>query len=171
MQIQSNKLVTVNYTLTDDDGTVLETTEGKQPLTYLHGLGSLLPSLENALDGADEGQHLTLSIPPEQAFGPVDDNLIQQVPREAFQDVDEIQPDMQFEAHTSQGSRVVTVVDVDDQTVTVDANHPLAGVTLNFDVKVEEVRDPTEQELAELAGSNPLDAAEGEPHDEQGSDR
>ena len=168
MQIQQQKLVTVNYTLTDDDGSVLETTEGKHPLTYLHGLGTLLPSLEQALDGRSEGEQFTLSIPPERAFGEVDENLVQQVPRDAFQGVEDIQPDMQFEAQTSQGSRVVTVVDVDDENVTVDANHPLAGVTLNFDLKVEEVRDPTDEELAEMASANPADAAGDDQPDEQG---
>ena len=149
MQISKNKVATIDYTLTNPDGQVLDTSKGAQPLTYLHGVGGIIPGLENALEGKAKGEQVVVTIPPEQAYGTRNDQLIQEVPRKAFQGVQNIQPGMQFRAQGPQGQmQVVTVVGVQDETVRVDANHPLAGVTLNFDVNVVDVRDATQDELA-----------------------
>jgi FKBP-type peptidyl-prolyl cis-trans isomerase SlyD len=148
MQIDKNKVVSINYTLTDDKGKVLDSSEGKAPLTYLHGSGTIIPGLENALQNLAPGQALKISVPPEQGYGVRNEQLVQPIPREKFGTVTDIQPGMQFQAQSQAGTHVVTVVSSDPQTVTIDANHPLAGETLNFDVRVLEVRDATQDEIS-----------------------
>ena len=145
--IEKDKVVTINYKLTDDGGQVLDSSEGREPLTYLHG-GGLIPGMEQALEGRSTGEQFNVVIPPEQGYGQKDPNMVQAVPRTNFGNVPKIEPGMQFQARTPEGSRVVTVVDVAPDTVTVDANHPLAGVTLHFDVSVVGVRDASPEELA-----------------------
>lgn len=146
MQIEDNKVVLFNYTLTDAEGEVIDESKG-QPLPYLHGAGNIVPGLEKEMLGKDAGDAFSVVVQPEEGYGPVYPEMIQQVPREAFQGVDEIQPGMQFEASTDAGPRSVVVREVTDEAVTVDGNHPLAGQTLNFDIEVVEIRDATEQEL------------------------
>jgi FKBP-type peptidyl-prolyl cis-trans isomerase SlyD len=147
MQIGKNKVVSIDYTLTNDIGQVLDSSNGRAPLSYLHGNGSIIPGLEAALDGKSSGDALQVSIPPEQAYGVKDESLVKSLPKNLFRGADDIQVGMQFQAQTQGGPRVVTVVGVEEENVTVDANHPLAGQTLNFDVKVVEVRDATAEEL------------------------
>jgi FKBP-type peptidyl-prolyl cis-trans isomerase SlyD len=146
MAIEKDKVVSIDYTLTGNDGQVLDSSQGREPLAYLHGAGNIIPGLENALEGKSEGDQLNVQIPPDQAYGPRDERMVQPVPRTAFQGVADIQPGMQFQANTNAGTRLITVVGVEGDQVTIDANHPLAGATLNFDVKVVNVRDATEQE-------------------------
>jgi FKBP-type peptidyl-prolyl cis-trans isomerase SlyD len=140
MTIKENSAVSFHYTLTDDDGQQLDSSAGKEPLAYLHGAGNIIPGLENAL---------TVAVSAAEGYGEVQKELIQEVPRSAFQGVDTIEVGMQFEAQTGQGGNVpVTVTAVTEEVVTVDGNHPLAGKNLNFDVSIEDVRDATEEELA-----------------------
>jgi FKBP-type peptidyl-prolyl cis-trans isomerase SlyD len=148
MQIAKNTVATIDYTLTSPDGQVLDSSNGREPLSYLHGASNIIPGLESALEGKGEGDSLQVKVPPGQGYGERDDRMIQSVPRSNFQGVAEIKPGMQFQAQTTQGPRVVTVVKVDPDQVTVDANHPLAGVELNFDVKVVGVREATKEEIA-----------------------
>jgi FKBP-type peptidyl-prolyl cis-trans isomerase SlyD len=148
MTIGKDKVVTIDYTLTNQDGQVLDTSKGGQPLTYLHGNRNIIPGLESALDGKLKGDAVTVSLPPEQAYGQRNEGMVQAVPKRMFQGVENIQAGMQFQAQSPQGPRLVTVVGVEGDNVTVDANHPLAGVTLNFDVNVVEVRDATAEELS-----------------------
>jgi len=147
MQITDDKVVAFNYTLKNDEGQVLDTSDGKQPLAYLHGRKSIVPGLEAAMDGKESGESFNVAIEPEQAYGEHDPQMVQPVPRDRFQGVDEIQPGMQFQANTPAGPRTVTVTDVGEEEVTVDANHPLAGQTLHFDIDIVEVRDATAEEL------------------------
>jgi FKBP-type peptidyl-prolyl cis-trans isomerase SlyD len=147
MQIAKNTVATIDYTLTDPSGQVIDTSKGRQPLAYLHGASNIIPGLESALEGRGAGESLAVTVPPEQGYGPRDPNLVQPVPRSNFQGISEIKPGMQFQAQTPDGARVVTVVNVDPQNVTVDANHPLAGVELKFDVKVVDVRPATPEEV------------------------
>ena len=148
MTIQLHRAVGFQYLLTDDTGTELDRSSGRDPMTYIHGMGMIIPGLEQALEGQVVGASLNVSIAPEDGYGVVDLQMIEEVPRESFRDVDTIEVGMQFEAQTEKGDTVaVTVTAVSDDTVTVDGNHPLAGKTLNFDVSVEEVRDATEEEL------------------------
>lgn len=149
MNIQNNSAVSFHYKLTDDDGINIDSSEGKEPLGYLHGAGNIIPGLEKALEGKKVGDSLTVAVTAAEGYGEVQKELIQEVPREAFQGIDTIELGMQFEAQTGQGGTVpVTVVAVTDELVTVDGNHPLAGRNLNFDVTIEEVREASEEELA-----------------------
>ena len=148
MNVAKDKVVTIDYTLTGDGGDVLDSSQGGEPLTYLHGAGAMIPGLETALEGKSAGDAVKAVVPPDQAYGQKDPSLVQPVPRDRFSGVPDVRPGMQFTAEGKSGSRVVTVVSVDDRNVTVDANHPLAGQTLNFDVTVVDVRDATSEELS-----------------------
>lgn len=148
MTIAKDKVVSIEYTLTDDQNEVLDSSEGMGPLEYLHGHNNLIPGLERELEGKKAGDTLKASIAPADAYGEFQDALVVEVDRSQFPDDVEITVGMQFEAGSPEGSRVVTVTEISDAKVTVDANHPLAGETLNFDVKVISVRDATEDEKA-----------------------
>lgn len=148
MQIADNKVALIHYTLTNADGEVLDSSEGAEPLSYLHGHGNLIPGLEKQLLGKRQGDALDVSVVAEEAYGPVVDEMIQVVPKDAFDGVEEIQVGMRFEASTASGPVSVVVTAIDTENVTVDGNHPLAGQTLNFKVDVVEVREPSDDELA-----------------------
>ena len=148
MTIKENSAVSFHYTLTDDAGAQIDSSAGQDPLAYLHGAGNIIPGLEKALEGKAAGDQLKVSVSAEEGYGPVQPELIQDVPRSAFQGVESIEVGMQFEAQTGQGGAVpVTVTAVSGETVTVDGNHPLAGKSLHFDVTIEAVREATKEEL------------------------
>lgn len=148
MQISQHTVASIDYKLTDGDGQVLDTSEGREPLTYLHGAGNLIPGLESALEGSAPGENVSVTVDPSEGYGERDENLIQQVPKAAFEGVEQIEPGMRFQATDEHGQgRVVTVTGVQEEEVTVDANHPLAGVPLNFDVSVVEVREASPEEV------------------------
>jgi FKBP-type peptidyl-prolyl cis-trans isomerase SlyD len=144
MQISKNKVAAIHYTLRDNEGTIIDTSDGREPLYYLHGAGNLILGMEEGLEGKSTGEKFTLQIAPEKGYGELDPSMVQKVPRSAFGD-QEVKPGMKFQ--TNQGG-VVTVKEVGLDNVTVDANHPLAGVTLNFDVEIMEVRNATPEELS-----------------------
>jgi FKBP-type peptidyl-prolyl cis-trans isomerase SlyD len=148
MQIVKDTVVSFDYTLTDQDGKVLDTSEGAQPLSYLHGAGGIIPGLESQMEGKQTGDAFRATVPPEQAYGVRKDELVGAVQRKAFGGIKEIKPGMQFQANTEAGPRVVTVTKVEGEEITIDANHELAGKTLTFDVKVTDVRPATEDEKA-----------------------
>lgn len=148
MQVAKNSVVSIDYVLRDDEGEVLDSSEGREPLAYLHGVGQIIPGLEQALEGKEVGDQLKVAVAPADAYGERNDGLLQQVPREQFAGIDDLAVGMQFRVNSDVGPMVVTVVDVNDATVTVDGNHPLAGVNLNFDVTIRDVREATEDELA-----------------------
>jgi FKBP-type peptidyl-prolyl cis-trans isomerase SlyD len=147
MRIGKDKVVAIDYTLTAADGEVIDSSQGHEPLTYLHGAGNIVPGLERALEGKAAGDEVNATVPPDQGYGPKNPALVQPVPRAQFPGVTDIAVGQQFQAQTNHGPRVVTVISVTPETVTVDANHPLAGETLQFAVKVVDVRDATQQEL------------------------
>ncbi|MGB7160508.1 MAG: peptidylprolyl isomerase [Tepidisphaeraceae bacterium] len=146
--IGKDKVVSIDYTLKDGAGKVIDSSEGRDPLTYLHGHGGLIPGMEKGLEGKSTGDSFQLVVSPDEGYGQKDPNMVQPVPRANFGGAADIKPGMQFQAKTPQGARVVTVVDVSPDTVTVDANHPLAGETLHFDVSVKDVRDASPEEIA-----------------------
>jgi FKBP-type peptidyl-prolyl cis-trans isomerase SlyD len=148
MQIADNSVATFHYTLTDDNGQVIDSSEGREPLTYLHGSGQIVPGLEKAMAGRTAGDQFKVEVAPAEGYGVHHAELVQAVPREAFQGVDDIQPGMQFQAHGPQGAVHVTVTKVDGETVHIDGNHPLAGQTLHFDIQVTDVREASAEELA-----------------------
>ena len=147
MHIAKHTVVSIDYTLTDKEGSVLDSSKGREPLVYIHGTGSIVVGLEEALEGKDKGATIKASVPPEKGYGQRDAKLTQKVPRSMF-DVQDLSPGMRFHAQAEHGSQVVTVTAVDKDSVTVDANHPLAGETLNFEVTVVDVRAATAEELA-----------------------
>lgn len=147
MQVQDNTVVSIDYKLTDDAGEVLDSSEGREPLAYLHGAGNIIPGLEDALAGKAQGDSLSVDVEPAQGYGEHDTALVEEVSRDLFQGVDEIEVGMQFQAATEHGTHVVTVTQIADDAVTIDANHPLAGQNLHFDVTIVEVREATETEI------------------------
>jgi FKBP-type peptidyl-prolyl cis-trans isomerase SlyD len=147
VQIENRKIVTIDYTLTDDKGEVLDTSQGSQPLTYLHGSGNIIPGLETALEGRATGDSFRVVVDPPEGYGERDERLVQSVPRARFP-TREVEVGMQFQIEGQGGTLVVTVIGVDAEVVTLDGNHPLAGATLSFDVTVLDVRDATLEELS-----------------------
>lgn len=144
MQITKNTVAAIHYTLRDNEGNVIDTSSGREPLNYLHGAGNLIAGMEEGLEGKSKGDKFQLKIEPAKGYGEKDPAMIQQVPRSAFGDQD-VRPGMKFS--TNHGN-VVTVTHVGLENVTVDANHELAGVELNFDVEVMEVRNATNEEIS-----------------------
>jgi FKBP-type peptidyl-prolyl cis-trans isomerase SlyD len=148
MQVAADKVVTIHYTLKNAEGQVLDSSDGGDPLAYIHGGGNIIPGLEEALEGKVAGDRLQVEVQPEKAYGQHDPELIKSVPKRAFQGVGQVQPGMRFTAQTEHGPRQVVVTRVVGDMVTVDGNHPLAGQTLSFAVEIAEVRDATEEEIA-----------------------
>ncbi len=146
MNISDNSVASFHYTLTDSSGQVLDSSEGKEPLTYLHGVGNIIPGLEKELAGKAVGDKLTVAVPAAEAYGERNEEMIQELPASMFTGVEKIEPGMEFHAQTEQGLQVVRVQSVDGDTVTIDGNHPLAGVNLNFEVEITDVREATEEE-------------------------
>lgn len=138
----------MDYALRDDDGSLLDQSQPEQPLAYLHGHKNIIPGLESALEGKAAGDSVEVRIEPKEAYGEVNPALEQVVPKDRFQGIDDIQVGMQFQASTEQGPISVRVVNIEEEQVTVDGNHPLAGKPLNFNVTVKEVREGTEEEIA-----------------------
>jgi len=143
MQISKHKVASIHYTLTDNDGKVLDSSAGREPLVYIQGIGNLIPGMEEGLEGKSTGDKVNIKVSPEKGYGVKDEALQQSVPRSAFGDQD-VREGMQFQ--TNQGG-IVTVTKVGLSEITVDANHPLAGVELNFDVEVLDIRLATQEEL------------------------
>ena len=148
MQIAKNKVVSINYTLTDDAHNVIDSSDGDEPLTYLHGSNNIIPGLENALTGKSVGDKLKVTVAPEEAYGERVEDMVQVVPRDRFEPDAELEVGMQFQTPTDDSVSVVTITKVDADSVTVDANHPLAGLTLLFSVEVVDVRDASAEELS-----------------------
>jgi FKBP-type peptidyl-prolyl cis-trans isomerase SlyD len=149
LPIGDNVVVSMHYTLTNSAGELLDSSEGADPLSYLHGAGNIIAGLENALSGKLTGDALQVQIAPADAYGEIREEMIQVVPRSAFQGIEEIEPGMAFQARGPDGaSQQIVVRSVDGDQVTVDGNHPLAGVELHFDVQIVDVREATEEEIA-----------------------
>lgn len=147
MKITLNTVVEFDYTLTNAGGEVLDTSKGGEPLGYLQGHNNIIPGLEGEMEGKEAGAEFVANIPSKLAYGDHDARMVQEVPREQFQGVDDIQVGMSFQAQSDMGPVSVLVTALTDSTVTVDGNHPLAGEDLTFDVKIVSVREATTQEI------------------------
>ncbi len=148
MKIQNNAVVSIHYTLTDDEGEVIDSSEGKEPLKYLHGAGNIIPGLENELLDCVAGDKKQVTVEPKDGYGEINEQLIQKLPTEAFSGIEKIEVGMEFQAQGQDGQvQYVVVREVEDDGITIDANHALAGQTLSFDVAVVEVREATETEI------------------------
>jgi len=147
MNIEKDKVVTIDYSLRDAAGKLIDSSDGGEPLVYLHGNSNIIPGLEKELEGKQSGDKVNCVIPAGNAYGERDESLVFKVNKKEFGPDAEVSPGMQFEARGEGSSQIVTVVDVSGEEITIDANHPLAGETLHFDVKVVDVREASEEEL------------------------
>ncbi|HTY51518.1 MAG TPA: peptidylprolyl isomerase [Steroidobacteraceae bacterium] len=148
MSIKQDSVVTFHYTLKDDAGAVIDSSDGSQPLAYLHGHGNLVPGLERELTGKSAGDRLSVRVAPADGYGEYDQELVQRIPRRQLRGISKVRVGMKLHAQTAEGPREVTVTQVVGDTVTIDANHPLAGKSLHFDIDITEVRAATQEELA-----------------------
>jgi FKBP-type peptidyl-prolyl cis-trans isomerase SlyD len=146
--IAAQKVVSLNFTVKDIEGQIVDSSEGGEPLVYLHGQNNIIPGLEAALVGKAPGDEFAVTVEPTEGYGEYNAEILQVVPREAFQGVENIETGMVFTAQTESGPVQLVVAKVEDDNITVDPNHPLAGKTLNFSGSVIEVREATEEELA-----------------------
>jgi len=147
-QITANKVVSLSYTLRDDDGEVIDQSEDGSPLLYLHGGRNIVPGLEGQLEGVAEGESVKATVSPEKGYGPRIGES-QEVPRNLFPADAEVAAGMQVIAHDDSGRQIpFFVTGITEETITVDPNHPLAGETLHFEVTVDSLRDATEEEIA-----------------------
>ena len=148
MKIEKNKVVTIHYTLKDNNNNILDSTEGDEPMSYLHGRDNLIPGLEAELEGKEKGDKFKASIKPEDAYGERDEDMMFIIPREQFQGVPDIEVGMQFQTDSPSGPMLITISEINGDEITVDGNHPLAGETLNFEVEVTGICNATEEEIA-----------------------
>ncbi|MGS0536313.1 FKBP-type peptidyl-prolyl cis-trans isomerase [Pseudoalteromonas sp. SaAl2] len=147
MLIATNKVVKMHYSVTDNDNNSIDNSFDGEPLIFIVGTGYLIQGLEDALQGKQAGDTLSVTVEPENGYGERHDELMQAVPKSMFEGM-EIEVGMQFRATTDDGDQSVMIIDIQDEEVIVDGNNPLAGITLNFDVEILEVRDATADELA-----------------------
>ena len=146
MQVADNMAVSIHYTLTNDDGEILDSSIGDQPLVYLHGTGNIISGLEDALYGKTVADKFKVRIAAKDAYGEKNDEMVQVIPRDMFEGIDELEVGMQFHADVSSGSGQVTIINIDGDDITIDGNHSLAGMPLTFDVEVVEIRPATKEE-------------------------
>lgn len=147
--IGDNLVVSMHYKLTDDDGNVLDSSESSKPLSYLHGAGNIIPGLEKALIGKVKGDSLQVTIEPAEGYGEVMPDLIQTVEKSVFQGAESVEVGMVFEAKSPNGSiQHIVVKEVNGDEVTIDGNHPLAGVMLHFDIDIVDVREAMKEEIS-----------------------
>lgn len=147
MQIANQHVVRFHYTLKNDAGEVIESSRDKQPMTYLHGQNAIIPGLEKALEGKALGETFSVTILPEEAYGPRRENAVQRVPIKHLQGAKKWKPGMIARVNAEQGQLQVQVVKVGKFMADVDINHPLAGKALTFDIEVLEVRQATPEEI------------------------
>jgi len=148
MKISEKKVVQIHYTLKNDSGEILDSSEGRDPLVYMHGKGNIIPGLENALNEKESGEKISVVIPPEEAYGVRNEGLVQQVALSRFQDPENIRTGVQVQVSTNDGSSIARVTKIENEEVTLDLNHPLADETLHFEVEVMGVREATQEELS-----------------------
>lgn len=146
--IAKDKVVSIDYSVTDENDQLIDTSEGREPLTYLHGAANIIPGLETALEGKQEGEDFEVTVVPEQAYGVRNEDNVQQVPISSFPEPDQVKVGMTFTAKGQNGNFQVQITAIDEDKVTVDANHPLADKTLTFKGAIRSIRDATDEEIA-----------------------
>ena len=157
--IDDHRVVVMHYQLSDGFGTLIDSSSGDLPLVYMHNTNVLLSSLERELTGHRAGDHVAVTIYPEDGYGYADESLVQRFPHEALADVGEVAVGLRVRVRGPEGeSTLATVREIDDDGVVLDANHPLAGQVLHFAIAIVAVREPTEAELAAGAATtaNPV---------------
>lgn len=147
MNISTDKAITINYTLKDNEGKLIDESNDSS-FIYLHGHNNIIPGLETALNDKTKGDSFELVLEPKDAYGEYNPAITQVINRSAFGE-EKIGVGMQFHAEGDEGQPVlITISEINDDDVTIDGNPPLAGVTLNYSVEVMDVRDATEEELS-----------------------
>lgn len=166
MVIEKNKLVKIHYKGTLSDGTIFDSSEGKDPLEFIAGVGMVIPGLEKGLEGLEKGSKKTIEIKSMDAYGPIMEQAVQEVPKEQFPQDVELKEGMQLAAQGPQGVIPVKVKEIKASTVMVDFNHPLAGEDLTFEIEVLDEKDASEEDkqrilepLTKQAGCNTHDCA------------
>ncbi|USN43929.1 MAG: peptidylprolyl isomerase [Candidatus Woesearchaeota archaeon] len=147
MEISDSKVVRMHYKGTLENGEVFDSSESREPLTFLYGRGMIIPGLEKAIVGLKAGDKKTVNVTCEEAYGPVNDAAVQEVPKDQFPPEIELKEGLQLMAQGPEGAFPLVVKALKESSVVVDFNHPLAGKNLNFDVEIVEVREPTQEEL------------------------
>ncbi len=147
MEISNNKLVKINYKGTLEDGSVFDSSEGREALEFIAGAGMIIPGLDKGLVGLKAGDKKTISVKSEEAYGPRQDEAVQEVPKDQFPKDVELKEGMQLAAQGPQGVIPVVIVSIGDETIKVDFNHPLAGKDLTFECEVVEVKEATEEDM------------------------
>jgi FKBP-type peptidyl-prolyl cis-trans isomerase SlyD len=145
--VGTDTVVTFHYTLRGDDGALIESSTGKDPVTYMHGHANIVPGLEAEMTGKQGGEKFTATVAPELAYGLHDPNAVQRVPTKHLATKGKIEPGQMVAINTRQGERYARVVKVGHFNVDLDLNHPLAGKTLVFDIEIVDVRAATPEEL------------------------
>ena len=148
-KIEQNSIVSVHYTGTFDDGKIFDSSEGKDPLTFLVGHGQMITGFEQEMLGAAVGEKRDFTLTPDRAYGDRDEGAVQQIPRDQFPEEMEIEEGMMLGAQSHQGPIQFTIVSIEGDSVTVDFNHQMAGKTLKFSVEVISVRKASSEELAD----------------------
>lgn len=146
--MSSPRVVTIHYTLTDDEGAVLDSSKGGEPLTYLEGAGNIIPGLEKELTSSQPGDKKNVKVPASQAYGEKRDDMVIDVPRTQFPKDVVLKVGDRFRSGGDHHSPLFTVVSLQDESITLDGNHPLAGKDLSFEVEVTKARAATEEELS-----------------------
>ena len=157
MNISNKTVATIHFTVCSSDGTQIDSSRNAEPMVFLQGSHFLIQGLEDELEGKTVGDKFVIDVAPSLAYGERHEELVQAVSKSMFEDM-EVEPGMTFRATTDDGEQSVMIIDVTDDDVVVDGNHPLAGLTLNFDVEVLNVREATEEEIVD-----------GQPHTESRS--
>jgi len=147
MKISNNKVVVMHYAVSDSEDTLIDSSYDDKPLAVIHGTGYLIPGLEEALIDHQVGDKFDVEVAAAKAYGERHDDYVQTVPKNLFAGIDDLAVGSQLRATTDDGEQTVIVIDVQDDEITVDGNHPLAGIDLKFDVEIIEIRDATEEEL------------------------
>ncbi len=163
--IQPNAHVTLDYELRDEDGDLIDASEGEggEPIRYVHGYGMLVPGLEAALVGLRGGDERDVVVPADSGYGEYDDSLVLEIERARFPDPRAVEVGDEFVAESPDGDEIaMNVVEVHDDRIVVDANHPLAGMTLRYSVRVVDVRPATDAEIERAASD--LDEAHEHEH-------
>ncbi len=148
MNIAKDYAVEIEYTLKDNNGKVIDSSEGGEPLAYLHGYQNIVPGLEQELEGRGVNDEFNVSVAPEMGYGPRLEEMIREVPKEHLANIPELKVGLQLQAQTPQGTHLLTVVEIKDDVVVLDGNHPLAGEVLNFYIKVVSIRKASPEEIA-----------------------
>ncbi len=145
--VMNPKVYTIDYRLKNEVGEVVDSSEGGEDLVFMEGAKQVVLGLEKALAGREAGESLEVTVPPELAYGLHRDDLVQNVHISQFDGVAELKAGMVFQTQSGEDRHIVKVVAIQGDQVIIDANHPLAGITLNFEVDVKSVREATDDEL------------------------